>query len=123
MVVFVKSPPSNCKVVLATSRRSRLHQVKRHNPSATSQIVFICEVGASFGYTDHTSSATMKKCVSLGGTTIAVKCDVKEVVWSMSWYLLVKWCTTLPSEGVEEDLMFGLWSIYIEEVLAGFSPP
>jgi hypothetical protein len=41
----------------------------------------------------------------------------------MSWYFLVKWCATLPSEGVEEDLLFGLWSIYIEEVFVGFSPP
>jgi hypothetical protein len=41
----------------------------------------------------------------------------------MSWYFLVKWCTTLPTEGVEEDLLFGLLSIYIEEVFAGFSPP
>jgi hypothetical protein len=40
----------------------------------------------------------------------------------MSWYFLVKWCATLPSEGVEEDLLFGLWSIYIEEFLLGFLP-
>jgi hypothetical protein len=42
--------------------------------------------------------------------------------WSISWYLLVKWCATLPSEGVEEDILFGFWSIYIEEVFAGFFP-
>jgi hypothetical protein len=41
----------------------------------------------------------------------------------MSWYFLVKWCATIPIEGVEEDLLFGLWSIYIEEVFVGFSPP
>jgi hypothetical protein len=123
MVVFVKSAPSNCKVVLATSRRSRLHQVKSHNPSATSQLVFICEDGVSFEHTHHTSSATMKKCASLGGTATAAKCDVKEGFWSISWYFLVKWCATLPSEGVEEDLLFGLWSIYIEEFFVGFSPP
>jgi hypothetical protein len=69
--------------------------------------------------THHTSSATMKKCASLGGTATAAKCDVKEG----SWYFLVNWCATLPSEGVEEDIMFGLWSIYIEEVFVGFSPP
>jgi hypothetical protein len=51
MVVFVKSAPSNYKVVLATSRRSQLPQVKRHNPSATSQLVFICEDGVSFEHT------------------------------------------------------------------------
>jgi hypothetical protein len=40
----------------------------------------------------------------------------------MSWYLLVKWCATLPSEGVEEDILFSIWSIYIEEFLLGFLP-
>jgi hypothetical protein len=78
MVVFVKLAPSNYKVVLATSQRSRLHQVKSHNPSVTSQLVFICEDGVSFEYTHHTSSAAMKKCTSLGGTATAAKCDVKE---------------------------------------------
>jgi hypothetical protein len=65
----------------------------------------------------------MKKCTSFGGTATTAKCDIKEGSWFVSWYFLVKWCTTLPSEGVEEDLMFGLWSIYIEEFFAGFSPP
>ena len=74
-------------------------------------------------YRQHTSSAAMKKCASLGGTTTAAKCDIKEDSWSVSWYFLVKWCATLSSEGVEEDLLFSLWSIYIEEVFAGFSPP
>ena len=78
MVVFVKSVPSNCKVVLATSRRICLHQVKRNNPSSTSQLVFICEDGVSFEHTHHTSSAAMKKCTSLRGTATAAKCDVKE---------------------------------------------
>jgi hypothetical protein len=41
----------------------------------------------------------------------------------VSLYFLVKWCATLLNEGVEEDLLFGLWYIYIEEVFAGFSPP
>ena len=72
--------------------------------------------------THHTSSATMKKCASLGGTTTAAKCDVKEGSWFVSWYFLVKWCATLPSEGVQEDILLGLWSIYIEEVLLGFLP-
>jgi hypothetical protein len=40
----------------------------------------------------------------------------------MFLYFLVKWCATLPSEGIEEDLLFVLWSIYIEEVFVGFSP-
>ena len=122
MVVFVKLAPSNCKVVLATSRRSWLHQVKSHNPSTTSQIVFICEDGASFVNTHHISSATMKKCARLRGTFTVTKCDVKEGSWSVSSYFLVKWCASLPSEGVEEDLMLFLWSIYNEEVLLGFLP-
>jgi hypothetical protein len=63
------------------------------------------------------------KCASLGGEATATGGDVKEGFWSISWYFLVKWCATLPSEGVEEDLLFGLWSIYIEEVFVGFSPP
>jgi hypothetical protein len=123
VVVFVKSAPSNCKVVLATSRRSRIHQVKSYNPSTTSQLVFICDDDVSFEHTHYTSSAAMKKCASLGGSTIAAKCDVKEGSWSVSWYFLVKWCANIPSEGVEEDLMFSLWYIYIEEVFVGFSPP
>jgi hypothetical protein len=90
MVVFVNSPPSNCKLVLATFRRSQLHRVKSHNPSATSQLVFICEDGVSFEHTHHTSSVAMKKCVSLGGTATATKCDVKEVSLFVSWYFLVK---------------------------------
>jgi hypothetical protein len=76
MVVFVKSAPSNCKVVLATSRRIRLHQVKSHNHSATSQLVFICEDGVSFEHTFHTSSAAMKKCAHLGGVVVATRGDV-----------------------------------------------
>jgi hypothetical protein len=55
----------------------------------------------------------MKKCTSLGGIVTAIKCEVKEGSWSVSWYFLVKWCATLPSEEVEDDLLFGLWSIYI----------
>jgi hypothetical protein len=84
--------------------------------------LFIREANISFSLTHHTSSATMKKCASLGGNSTAAKCDVKEGSWYVSWYLLVKWCTNLPSEGVEEDLLFGLWSIYIEEFLLGFLP-
>jgi hypothetical protein len=123
MVVFVKATSSNCKVVLATSRRSWIHQVKSHNPSATSQHVFICEDGASFGHTHHINSTTMKKRASLEGVVAATGGDVKEGSWYIYWYLLVKWCTTLPSKGVEEDILFSLLSIYIEEVFAGFSLP
>jgi hypothetical protein len=123
MVVFVNSASNNCKVVLATSRRSRLQQVKSHNPRATSQILFICEYGVSIEHSHHTSSAAMKKCLSLGGTSTVAKCDVKEVFCSISWYFLVKWRATLPSEGVEKDIFFNLCFIYIKEVFNGFSPP
>jgi hypothetical protein len=80
--------------------------------------LFIREASASFG---HTHSAL--QCASLGGEPTATGRDVKEGFWSISWYFLVKWHATLPSEGVEEDLLFGLWSIYIEEFFVGFSPP
>jgi hypothetical protein len=85
--------------------------------------LFIREASASFGHTYHTNSVAMNKCASLGGTATPTKCDVKEGFWSISWYFLVKWCTTLASEGVEEDLMFSIWSIYIYDFFAGFSPP
>ena len=72
--------------------------MKNHNPSAISQLVFICEDGVSFEHTHHTRSTSMKKCASLGGVVVATGGDVKEVYWSMSWYFLAIWCTTLPSE-------------------------
>jgi hypothetical protein len=80
--------------------------------------LFIREANTSFGHTHHLAL----QCASLGGVVVAIGDDVKEGSWSMSWYFLVKWCATLPSEGVEEDLLFGLWSIYIEEVCWVFSP-
>ena len=82
MVVFLKSAPSNCKVVLATSRRSWLHQVKSHNPNTTSQIVFICENGVSL----NTFITLAQQCASLEGVVVATRDDVKEGSWSMSWY-------------------------------------
>ena len=69
----------------------------------------------------HTRSTL--QCASLGGEVVATEGDIKEGFWSISWYFLVKWCTTFPNEGVEEDLLLGLWSIYIEEVFVGFSTP
>jgi hypothetical protein len=82
--------------------------------------LFIREVSASFGHT-HTHLAL--QCASLGGEPIATGSNVKEGFWSISWYFLVNWCATLPSEGVEENLMFDLWFIYIKEVFVGFSSP
>jgi hypothetical protein len=84
--------------------------------------LFIWEANASLTHTHHTSSVVMKKCASLGGTTIATKCDIKEASWFVSWYFLVKCYAFLPSEGIEEDILFGLWSIYIEEFCWVFFP-
>jgi hypothetical protein len=81
--------------------------------------LFIREASASFGHTHQPAL----QCASLEGETVATGGDVKEGFWSISWYFLVKWCATLTSEGVEEDLLFDLWFIYIEEVFVGFSPP
>jgi hypothetical protein len=63
------------------------------------------------------------QCTSLGGETVATGGDVKEGFGSISWYFLFKWCATLPSEKVEEDILFGVCSIYIEEVFVRFCPP
>jgi hypothetical protein len=81
--------------------------------------LFIRKANSSFGYTQHPAL----QCASLGGETTATRGDVKEGFWSISWYFLVKWCTTLPCERVEEDLLFSICSIYIEEFFVGFSPP
>jgi hypothetical protein len=77
--------------------------------------LFIREANTSFGYTHSTL-----QCASLEGEPTTTESDVKEGFWSISWYFLVKWCATLPCEGVEKDLLFGLWFIYIDEVLLGF---
>jgi hypothetical protein len=61
------------------------------------------------------------QCASLVGVATTTGCDVKQGSWSMSWYFLVNWCATIHIEGVEEDIFFILWSIYIEEVVFGFS--
>jgi hypothetical protein len=63
------------------------------------------------------------QCASLVGVAAITERDVKQGSWYMSWYFLVKWCATIPIEGVEEDLFFILWYTYIEEVFFGFSTP
>ena len=55
--------------------------------------LFIREANASFG---HTHLAL--QCEILGGEVVATGDAVKEGFWSISWYFLVKWCATLPSE-------------------------
>ena len=63
-----------------------------------------------------------KKCTSLGGVATATGGDVKEgfvICLGISWLSSV---LLFPSEGVEEDLLLCLWSIYIEEVLLVFLP-
>jgi hypothetical protein len=64
-----------------------------------------------------------KKCASLGGVVAATGGDVKEgfgLSLGISW---LSGALLFLSERVEEDLMFSFWSIYIEEVFAGFSSP
>jgi hypothetical protein len=70
----------------------------------------------------HLDTHSALQCASLGEEPTATRGDVNVGFWSISWDFLVKLCATLPS-GVEEALLFGLWSLYIEEVFVGFSPP
>jgi hypothetical protein len=68
IVVFVKSSPSNYKVVLATSRRSRLNEVKRHNPSAISHLYLYVRLVSHLHTLTHSSSAhILKAFVVVGG--------------------------------------------------------
>jgi hypothetical protein len=70
MVVFVKSDPSNYKVVLATSRRSRPHQVKSHNPSALSHLYLYVRLVSPLNTFAHSSSVHILKAVAVGGRSL-----------------------------------------------------
>jgi hypothetical protein len=64
-----------------------------------------------------------KKCTSLGGVDVATGGYIKE---GFGPSLGISWLSGVllfPSEGVEDDLLLCFWSIYIEEVFAGFSSP
>jgi hypothetical protein len=63
------------------------------------------------------------QCANIVGVAVATGGDIKEGLWSISWDFLVKWCATLPNEGVDEDLLSGIWYIYVEEVFFWYSPP
>jgi hypothetical protein len=65
----------------------------------------------------------MKKCASFGGTTTATRGDVKE---GFGLSLGISWLSGVLLFLVKEYrriLCSILWSIYIEEVFVGFSPP
>ena len=113
MVVFVKSAHSKCKVVLATSRRSRLHQVKRHNLSATSQLVSH-NLYLYVRMVSHLYTHSLIQCAYLEGScSRRKKSDEGEerhmlgvglslMFWSQSWHcignlLLRKFCWVFSS--------------------------
>jgi hypothetical protein len=64
-----------------------------------------------------------KKCANLGGVVVATRGDIKE---GFGLSLGISWLSGVilfPCEGVEEDILLFFFSIYIEEVSAGFSSP
>ena len=78
--------------------------------------LFIREANASFAHSLMSSATRGKSAQVLEEKLLQLGVTSRRVLV----YLLVKWCTTLPSEGVEEDLLFSLWYIYIEEFFVGF---
>jgi hypothetical protein len=106
IVVFVKSAPSNYKVVLATSRRSWLNQVKRHNPSAISHLYLYVRLVSHLHTLTHSSSAHILKEVAVAGGR---RREAHARYWSVFGVLvlvLALYCQSI-----------------IEGVFAGFSPP
>jgi hypothetical protein len=67
MVVFLNSAPSYYKVVLDTSRRSRLHQVKSHNPSTISHLYLYVKLVSHLHTLTHSSSVHILKEVVIAG--------------------------------------------------------
>jgi hypothetical protein len=106
IVVFVKSAPSNYKVVLATSRRSRLNQVKRHNPSAISHLYLYVRLVSHLHTLTHSSSAHILKAVAVAGGR-------RREAHAQSWSIF----------GVLVLVLALYWQSIIEEVFVGFSPP
>jgi hypothetical protein len=106
MVVFVKSTPSIYKVVLATSRRSQLHQVKRHNHSAISHLYLYVRLVSHLHTHTHSSSAHILKAVTVAG-------ERRREVHA-------RYCSSF---GVLVLVLALYWQSIIEEVFAGFSPP
>jgi hypothetical protein len=69
IMVFVKSAPSNYNVALATSRRSRLNQVKRDNPSAISHLYLYVRLVSHLHTVTHSSSEHILKAVAVARGT------------------------------------------------------
>jgi hypothetical protein len=106
IVIFVKSGPSNYKVVLATSRRSRLNQVNRHNTSAISHLYLYVRLVSHLHTLTHSFSVHILKAVAVaGGRRIEAH--------ARSWYVF----------GVLILVLALYWKSIIEEVFVGFSPP
>jgi hypothetical protein len=106
IVVFVKSAPSNYKVVLATSKRSRLNQVKRHNPSAISHLYLYVRLVSHFHTLTHSFSAHILKAVAVAGLS-------RREAHAQSWSVF----------GVLVLVLALYWQSIIEEIFVGFSPP
>jgi hypothetical protein len=105
IVVFEKSTPSNYKVILATSRRSRLNQEKRHNPSTISHLYLYVRLVSYLHSLTHSSKKHLLKEVLVPGGR-------RREAHDQSYFIL----------GV---LVLGLalyWKSTIEEVLLGFLP-
>jgi hypothetical protein len=106
IVVFVKLDPSNYKVVLATSRRSRLNQVKRHNPSTISHLYLYVRLVSHLYTLTHSSSVHILKAVVVAGGR---RGEVHAQYWSVFGALVL--------------VLALYWKSIIEEVFVGFSPP
>ena len=86
IVVFVKSAPSNYKVVLATSMRIRLNQVKRHNPRTISHVYLYVMLVSHLHTLTHSSSAHILKAVAVVGGR---RREVHARSWSMFGVLIL----------------------------------
>jgi hypothetical protein len=105
IIVFVKSAPSNYKVVLATSKRSLLNQVKRHNPSTISHLYLYVRLVSHLHTLTHSSSAHILKAVAVAGGR---RREVHAHYWSVFGVLVL--------------VLALYWQSIIEDVFAGFSP-
>ena len=106
IVVFVKSDPRNYKVVFSTSRRIRLNQVNRHNPSAISHLYLYVRLVSHLHTLTHSSSAhILKAIVVVGGR--------RREAHAQSYSIF----------GVLVLVLALYWQSIIEEVFVEFSPP
>jgi hypothetical protein len=106
IVVFVKSAPSNYKVLLSTSRRGHLNQVKRHNPSAISHVYLYVRLVSHLHTLTHSSSVHIVK-------TVVVTGGRRREAHAKSWSIF----------GALVLVLALYWQSIIEEVFFGFSSP